>query len=324
MTLGDKIKKYRTMRNYTQKELGEKSNFSSATADSRIRKYEKNQMAPKSEKRKEIADALGIDISALSDIDIQDNADIMHIFFELEEYFGMDIERKDGKIHLIFDDENIDAQQLLSYLYIWHNQKKSTLAPEVMNSITPLGKSSYNFWKARFPMDLHSYWDSLKDSIKTFYQPIQEKLAPTFHDITKKSEFINLTRKMIQANILMPVSIGGDSLIITFTISQLINKDTPELSAVFSEFLYTLNLFSKYGMPIHTEVITTETGNQISYSLCFPPLMGCADLIRRLQNFEFTKETLDDWSINMFEKELLRDLDLYELDLKNELRTFYS
>ena len=41
MTLGDKIKKYRILRQLTQKELGEKVGFSSKTADSRIRKYEK-------------------------------------------------------------------------------------------------------------------------------------------------------------------------------------------------------------------------------------------------------------------------------------------
>ena len=49
MTLGDKIKKYRILRQLTQKELGEKVGFSSKTADSRIRKYEKNIMAPKTE-----------------------------------------------------------------------------------------------------------------------------------------------------------------------------------------------------------------------------------------------------------------------------------
>ena len=37
------------LRQLTQKELGEKVGFSSKTADSRIRKYEKNIMAPKTE-----------------------------------------------------------------------------------------------------------------------------------------------------------------------------------------------------------------------------------------------------------------------------------
>ena len=46
MTLGEKIKKYRELRELTQRELGQKVGFSAGTEDSRIRKYEKNMMAP--------------------------------------------------------------------------------------------------------------------------------------------------------------------------------------------------------------------------------------------------------------------------------------
>ena len=42
MTLGEKIKKYRELRELTQRELGQKVGFSAGTEDSRIRKYEKN------------------------------------------------------------------------------------------------------------------------------------------------------------------------------------------------------------------------------------------------------------------------------------------
>ena len=41
MTLGEKIKKYRELRELTQRELGQKVGFSAGTEDSRIRKYEK-------------------------------------------------------------------------------------------------------------------------------------------------------------------------------------------------------------------------------------------------------------------------------------------
>ena len=48
MTLGNKIRKYRILNGLTQKELGHKVGFSEETADSRIRKYESDLMAPKS------------------------------------------------------------------------------------------------------------------------------------------------------------------------------------------------------------------------------------------------------------------------------------
>ena len=44
MTLGKKIRKYRMLKDMTQKELGLAVGFSEATADSRIRKYESGTM----------------------------------------------------------------------------------------------------------------------------------------------------------------------------------------------------------------------------------------------------------------------------------------
>ena len=55
LTLGKKIKKLRLLRGLSQKELGIKVGFSPETADTRIRQYEKDAMAPKSEIRKRLA-----------------------------------------------------------------------------------------------------------------------------------------------------------------------------------------------------------------------------------------------------------------------------
>ena len=84
MNLGDKIKKYRVLRGLTQTKLGEMVGFSRTTANSRIRKYETNEMAPKADIRQKIALALNVDMSALSDIDIQTEEDIMQVLFYLE------------------------------------------------------------------------------------------------------------------------------------------------------------------------------------------------------------------------------------------------
>ena len=89
MTLGEKIKKYRELRELTQRELGQKVGFSAGTEDSRIRKYEKNMMAPKTDIRRKIAEALDIDMSALNDIDIQTEKDAIRVLFYLEEKYGL-------------------------------------------------------------------------------------------------------------------------------------------------------------------------------------------------------------------------------------------
>ena len=97
MKLGNKIRKYRQLNDMSQKELGMKVGFSATTADSRIRKYESDAMAPKADIRAKIAEALNIDLEAISDIDVSSFTDIMYVLFELEEEYGLKIEKNDGK-----------------------------------------------------------------------------------------------------------------------------------------------------------------------------------------------------------------------------------
>ena len=59
-------------------------------------------MAPKTEIRNKLADALDVDLSALSDINIQTYEDIMHTLFLFEEEFDMDIDRTEEKNNFIF------------------------------------------------------------------------------------------------------------------------------------------------------------------------------------------------------------------------------
>ena len=111
------------LRQLAQKELGEKVGFSSKTADSRIRKYEKNIIAPKTEIRNKLADTLDVDLSALSDINIQTYEDVKHTLFLFEEEFDMDIDRTEEKTTLSFDNHNKKIAPLITYLYTWHCNK---------------------------------------------------------------------------------------------------------------------------------------------------------------------------------------------------------
>ena len=124
MKVGDKIKKYRLLNDLTQNELGQKIGFSSQTADSRIRKYESNSMSPKSKLRQKIADALNVDITALSDIDIKDEKDIMQILFFLEENYGMEVVKIRKTVYFTFRKNKMNKDIidiLLQYLNSWYN-----------------------------------------------------------------------------------------------------------------------------------------------------------------------------------------------------------
>ena len=61
MTVGDKIKKIRTFRGMTQKELGLAIGLEENGADNRIAQYETNYRIPKRELLDKIADALRVD-----------------------------------------------------------------------------------------------------------------------------------------------------------------------------------------------------------------------------------------------------------------------
>ena len=129
MTLGDKIRKYRTLQDMTQKDLGLKAGFSAATADSRIRKYEKDIMAPKYDIRQKLIEALDVDPSALSDINIESYEDIMQVFFLLEDELGLEIERNDETTSLILKNDNpinksfdLVAEEYFNYLKEYRKQ----------------------------------------------------------------------------------------------------------------------------------------------------------------------------------------------------------
>ena len=126
MNLGDKIKKYRVLRGLTQTKLGEMVGFSRTTANSRIRKYETNEMAPKADIRQKIADALDVDMSSLSDIDINTEEDVLHSLFLLEEEYGMEINKEGDKINLSFSLSDNNNQKLMGYLCNWASIKNST------------------------------------------------------------------------------------------------------------------------------------------------------------------------------------------------------
>ena len=59
-SLGQKIKKIRMLRKYTQKELGVMCGFSFSSADVRIAQYEKNKKIPKEKQRRRLMRWIGI------------------------------------------------------------------------------------------------------------------------------------------------------------------------------------------------------------------------------------------------------------------------
>jgi len=146
--LGDKIRKYRTARGLTQKELGEKCQLNEST----IRNYELGNRYPDEVTLHTIADALGIDQHALADPDPTDVFSAVQILFDLEDFYGISPEIIDGQVHLVQRPLKNDASpaadlkylQMKQSLRIWSHIRKVCDDSDLLDE-------EYSDWKSLYP-----------------------------------------------------------------------------------------------------------------------------------------------------------------------------
>ena len=330
MTLGEKIRKYRLLHNLKQKDLGMMIGFSPATADSRIRKYEGDIMAPKSDIRNKLVQALDVDYSALSDIDIRSIEDVIRVFFFMEEYLGFEIEKVDLDNYQFFSKDKVyfqerDLKNLNSYIYIWQQQKKNLL--NAKNDNEEDSSREYDLWKSRFPRDIHNYWNSLLTRIDDHYIPLVTSLEKTKSEITDSSGFVTQIRRLIQSGLEFTVSSelrhdNGLYLNFTFMISDLLSPASKEVETQFAEFINMLNTLDSYGIVIEKTVLTNPSGNTITYHILHNALATKRSLIEEMINFESNRESMSDFNKEMFDQKLNEDFHRYNIDL-TERNSYY-
>lgn len=323
MTLGEKIRKYRLLHNLKQKDLGMMIGFSPATADSRIRKYEGDIMAPKSDIRNKLVKALDVDYSALSDIDIRSIEDVIRVFFFMEEYLGFEIEKVDLDNYQFFSKDKVyfqerDLKNLNSYIYIWQQQKKNLL--NANNDNEEDSSREYDLWKSRFPRDIHNYWNSLLTRIDDHYIPLVKSLKKTKSEITDSSGFVTQIRRLIQSGLEFTVSSelrhdNGLYLNFTFMISDLLSPASKEVETQFAEFINTLNTLDSYGIVIEKTVLTNPSGNTITYHILHNALATKRSLIEEMISFESNRESMSDFNKEMFDQKLNEDFRRFNIDL---------
>lgn len=265
MTLGNKIRKYRKLNSLTQKGLGLKVGFSEETADSRIRKYESDLMAPKSAMRHKLADALGVDLSALSDINVSTDEDVMQLLFQFEEAFGMEIEKKDGKTYLSFDDNNNENRTLITYMNIWRTQKR-LLLPDSKN-ITNEQMRAYELWKSRFAGNTTDYFASMEKAILAHYKPLIESVERLYSFISMTSDINLLYERMREAG--LTVSELYDSNLsesgLTFVVDELLSPPSEDAELLFAQFMAALNHLANHGAATRTELLMPDDRLTITY-----------------------------------------------------------
>ena len=319
MTLGDKIRRYRLLHGKTQKQLGEEVGFKKSTSDVRINQYETGKMAPKADIRSKIAEALDIDIEAISDIEISSFEDIMYILFELEESIGLDIEKKDGKTYLVLDDNNKDIRSLISYLNIWKNQK-TNLASDPDNDEKI---NEYKLWKSRFVKNTQSLFDSKKEAIKNKYDSLVYKAADKIPYAKQSSDITRLLRKIIDSGISISTisfyGVGSVHAGYTFKISELLNPPSDEAAELFAQFLSEINRFNELGANCYDEVQMLDKAATITYYI---PVKELSIIMMQIDEYiEFKNDPNNDneIAIELFENSFNKDLKTYSNNIEDAI-----
>ena len=293
MNLGDKIKKYRVLRGLTQTKLGEMVGFSRTTANSRIRKYETNEMAPKADIRQKLSDALNVDMSALSDIDVQSEEDIMQVLFLLEETQDMEIVRDGNKISLTFDCESNRNPKLMGYLCNWASTKDTT-------SDDADSQKQYEDWKAQFPKDINSFLIEQITELNNIYNPLVKKYASKAKKLKDMTDFMVLIRNMMETGIQIEAehkswqTMGDGGIILNFKAAQLTDTDNQHAVKAFTDFLCGINTISDFlAEPFKPTAFITAKGTIISYPLRYSPFSGFQRYINEIQKYMDSKPHTD-------------------------------
>ena len=318
MKLGNKIRKYRQLHDMSQKELGMKVGFSAATADSRMRKYESDAMAPKADIRAKIAEALNIDLEAISDVEISSFADIMYVLFELEEKYGLKIEKKDGKTSIVFDDADRDLETLISFLTAWKD-KKDALSDD------PKDVHDYEIWKSHFVTDINDYYAKKEEEISNFYKKSVSSYKGSYSKTT--SDVVRLLRKIVESGFSLStrtkhISQGILANGFTFKVNELLNPPTDEAKKLFAQFLAEFMYWEKLGAKTYTDMQMPDGSFSITYYVEVSSFSVIVNLINDFIRHYESREGQSEYAIDAFERNFESNLKTYRNDIKDEIKLF--
>lgn len=316
MTLGEKIRTYRMLKGLTQKELGMLVGFSAATADSRIRKYEKDLMAPKADLRSKIADALDVDISALSDNNISSPEDVMQSMFNIEKQYGAQVIKTGDKVSLIFDLSDSKNDLLNSYMNIW--------ADRYLQYTVDNDYPSYQSWEAQFPGEIPSEWNDLRTEILDKFKDIINQKEYSQIQISSLKDFAMHVFKLMRNNITFDVdyiqasSHGADKkkwdgLRFSFSAEELVGNTSPEYNYSFALFLKDISVIEQMRYSVKLNIFQANEGHKLVIYVRDPDLVSLIPIYQKylLPGIE-SENNKPEWATKSIEEIIESNLDVYD------------
>ena len=145
MAIGERIRFFRNLRGMTQKYLGQVVGFPEKTADIRMAQYESGSRTPKAELTANLAAALGVSPLALSVPDIDSYLGLMHTLFELEDIYGLKIDKLDDEVCIRLDkNRGTSYISLLERFTAWQKEAEKYRNGEI-------SKEEYDHWRYTYP-----------------------------------------------------------------------------------------------------------------------------------------------------------------------------
>ena len=305
----------------TLSELGEKVGFSKVTAKVRISQYESGKMIPKADILQKIANGLEVHISALADIDINTEEDIIRTLFEFEERLNIEVVRVPGKTSIVFNDDMLPGGMLSTYLYAWASKRNRLPEYNLADKQSIKQHIDYNVWKANFPNDINRFLNDNLLKVKDKYDEkasqlaLEKELVPTFYD------FAEIIMRMIDNGIHPDLSLGDRCLIISFMFSEMMSDDK-HVSDSFTVFMAANNQMMKMGLPISTDMKFSEKGEFIAYIYPMAELEPLESIIKEYNRH--LEQDKDDWLKDMYELQYAGWKETYNMDLREAIQLRFS
>ena len=263
MKFSEKLRKYRLLRQITQKELGKRALEGKRDSAVRINKYENGIIEPAPESMQILADALDVDVEALSSVDIAGDEDRIQALFDLEENRDLKIRRSEGKITLEFDTSKFtnDNSRWLSFLNYWYNERTKFKNPDE-------NTDEYELWKARF---FSNFRNSVDEQRRTLEEAYKDDLSKRKGDHYKNTSDITvLLRQMIESGLTVSTRQKTNAIGFTFSIKELTEAIKPEQREYFLTFLYEYYYWGEYGARIEDCIELADRDYRITYYVYVP------------------------------------------------------
>lgn len=144
MAIGERIRFIRKKHNMTQKYLGLRLGFSEKSADSRVAQYENGRREPKMDMLEQIADILDVSTLALDCPKINNEKEVMHTLFAIEDLYGLSVFFENERVCLKLEHcENYNGIEMQLYLTQWMMKKNELRDGKIT-------QEEYDHWKYNF------------------------------------------------------------------------------------------------------------------------------------------------------------------------------